>query len=144
MMFVILESENKVHNMETFLSFISEHVFLAALFVVTLIMLVVEELRPKGSLEAADAAIMIQKGALVIDLQAKSERKRQLRNSQWVTNVQQFSWDKNKRFVMYCQNGTVSKNVAKDLRSKGFDAYFINGGIDSWQKDGFEVISIEG
>ena len=130
--------------METFLTFLSEHIFLAVLFLVTIMMLVVEELRPKGALEAADAAIMIQKGAMVVDLQKKTERESGLKNGQWVTDFQKFAWEKHrsKKFVLYCKTGKVSKDVVEDLRAKGFDAYFIAGGIESWRKDGFEVTPV--
>ena len=129
--------------METFLSFVSEHVFLAVLFLVTIVMLVIEELRPKGALEAADAAILIQKGACVLDIQEQAKRKNLLKNGQLVSNPRQFAWDKykNKKLVLYCIDGSTSKDIVKDLRTKGFDAYFIAGGIHSWQKDGFEVIA---
>ena len=132
--------------MENFLTFINEHIFLAVLFVVTVIMLVVEEMKPKGSLEAADVAILIQKGGLIFDLQASTESKSQLKNSRCVTDYQKFSWDKHKdkKLILYCKDGVISKTAASELRSKGFDAYFIAGGLQAWQKDGFEVIPKEG
>ena len=54
--------------MDSIISFINEHVFLVALFVLTVVMLIIEELRPRGALEPADAAIHIQKGGMVFDV----------------------------------------------------------------------------
>lgn len=40
------------------------------------------------------------------------------------------------QIVVYCVHGhEISKNVCADLRTRGFDAYFLEGGIEAWQAE---------
>ena len=41
-----------------------------------------------------------------------------------------------RQIAVYCVHGhEISKNVCADLRNAGFDAYFLEGGIDGWQAE---------
>ncbi len=127
--------------MDSIISFINEHVFLVALFVLTVVMLIIEELRPRGALEPADAAIHIQKGGVVFDVRTQPNGSH-LTEAIIVKNSSKFNWQKYKssKPLLYCEDGQRSKEICKTLSAEGIDAFFISGGIASWEKDGFKVV----
>jgi len=44
------------------------------------------------------------------------------------------------RIVVYCVHGhEVSQNACKNLRELGFDAVFLEGGIDAWKQAGLPL-----
>jgi len=46
------------------------------------------------------------------------------------------------KMVLLCQDGTISEPTAKMMRSYGFDAYFLEGGMKNWQGE-LEIKSFE-
>lgn len=47
--------------------------------------------------------------------------------------------DKTKTYYVYCKAGVRSGKAADILRSKGFHAVTLNGGLDSWSASGLPV-----
>ena len=48
---------------------------------------------------------------------------------------------KDKEVVLYCvRGGSVSNGVLDNLRAKGINARYIEGGIVAWKEAGFEVV----
>ena len=42
--------------------------------------------------------------------------------------------------VVYCVHGhEVSQNAARTLREMGFEAFYLEGGIDGWKKEGLPL-----
>ena len=107
-------------------------------------MLIIEEFRPRGALEPADAAIQIQKGRTVLDVR-KTFTEAGLVEAICVKNTSKFNWQKYKdnKPVLYCEDGQRSKEISQKLAGEGIDAYFISGGIAAWKKDGFRVAAGE-
>ena len=42
---------------------------------------------------------------------------------------------KNKKIIVYCHHGVRSQAAVEILRSRGFDAYSMTGGIDTWSRE---------
>tara|TARA_Y200000002_G_scaffold382836_1_gene401581 strand:+ start:14799 stop:15209 length:411 start_codon:yes stop_codon:yes gene_type:complete len=130
---------------DTIIAFINEHIFLVALLILTIIMLLVEEFRAKGALEPADAAILIQKGAKVLDVQDESKVKRTIEGAKKVKS-DKYDWTKHKdrTLLIYCADGAKSKEIVGELTSQGIkEIYFIAGGLNAWVKDGFQAIDVK-
>lgn len=43
-----------------------------------------------------------------------------------------YKFDENKKIILYCMKGIVSKEAAKDLSRKGLDAYSLSQGYEEW------------
>ena len=55
----------------------------------------------------------------------------------WAANI-----PKDKEVVLYCvRGGGVSNSVLDNLRGKGINARYIEGGIVAWKEAGFDVVS---
>ena len=64
----------------------------------------------------------------------------------WHDPEQVESWSaalpKDKEVVLYCvRGGSVSNSVLDNLRSRGFNTRFIEGGIVAWKEAGGEVVA---
>ena len=47
---------------------------------------------------------------------------------------------KDKKIILYCAKGEISKEPAEKLISKGYDAYHLEGGYIGWLKDNFDKL----
>lgn len=46
--------------------------------------------------------------------------------------------DKNKKIILYCMKGIISKDAAEDLTEQGYEAYNLEGGYGKWLIDSFK------
>lgn len=84
----------------------------------------------------------------VIDVRRKADLDAdtsKLPGATWHDPEQIESWaaqlPKNKEVVLYCvRGGSVSNGVLDNLRGKGINARFIEGGIVAWKEAGGEVV----
>ena len=47
-----------------------------------------------------------------------------------------------KKLVLYCRSGSMSKIAAADLAERGYAVYELNGGLNEWQAAGYETIPV--
>ena len=47
--------------------------------------------------------------------------------------------DKNKKIILYCKDGNLSRSLAEKLCCDGFDAYSLKGGYMGWLRDKIEL-----
>ncbi|MGH2806704.1 MAG: rhodanese-like domain-containing protein [Actinomycetota bacterium] len=52
--------------------------------------------------------------------------------------------DRNRTVVVTCQIGQRSSVAAELLRTRGFDAYNLEGGIEAWTSAGFPLVASDG
>lgn len=49
--------------------------------------------------------------------------------------------DKKHKHIIYCSNGSQSSELVSTLRSKrGFDVYYLYGGLEAWSTDNFTLV----
>lgn len=61
----------------------------------------------------------------------------------FVANKSRLPQDKNAKIVLYCQSGNMSAQALQTLKSMGYtNATHLTGGINSWQKSGFELLDL--
>lgn len=48
--------------------------------------------------------------------------------------------NKNQKYIMVCRSGKRSKKAAEQLKSLGFNAVNMTGGMNEWQEKGYPVV----
>ena len=59
-------------------------------------------------------------------------------NANFVKEIESF--DKSKKYYIYCRSGRRSNAAAKLMKSKGFNVYDMQGGINNWCGQGLKVV----
>ncbi len=86
------------------------------------------------SVDAEEAAKMVESGAVVIDVRTPKEFE------EWhyscAVNLNLFDFhvdglDRAKRYIVYCRSGHRSAIAVRKMRKMGFEAYNLKGGISS-------------
>lgn len=88
-------------------------------------------------------------GVMLIDVRRKADLdadSSKLPNAIWHHPEQIEIWSaqlpRDKEVVLYCvRGGSVSNSVLDNLRGKGINARFIEGGIVAWKEAGGEVVA---
>jgi rhodanese-related sulfurtransferase len=57
-----------------------------------------------------------------------------------ITGKKYQTLDKNKKLVLICEVGERGSNIAVFLRVKGYQAYYVNGGIDRWINNNLTIV----
>lgn len=139
--------------MERLFEFAGNHPFLVSLFFALLILLLWNLLgsmagglgRP-GPTELTQ--LMNREHALVVDIRNEEEFKSghilnavNIPESELQSRKKELEKARNKPIVLYCQNGTVSPRIARQLKAEGFENMScLNGGLTGWQNAGLPVV----
>ena len=136
--------------MQQYIDFALSHWLLITALVGVLILLIIEEVSAltgsKYEIEPDEAAILMQKGAVVYDIRDKSLYKQgHIRGAKWIKYNQvadkpESLLNKDTVMIFYCDNGTRSGELTELLRKKqGYKIHFISGGLKNWTEGGFSV-----
>jgi len=136
--------------MQQYIDFALSHWLLITALVGVLILLIIEEVSAltgsKYEIEPDEAAILMQKGAVVYDIRDKSLYKQgHIKGSKWIKYNQvadkpESLLNKDTVMIFYCDNGTRSGELTELLRKKqGYKIHFISGGLKNWTEGGFSV-----
>ena len=136
--------------MQQYIDFALSHWLLITALVGVLILLIIEEVSAltgsKYEIEPDEAAILMQKGAVVYDIRDKSLYKQgHIKGSKWIKYNQvadkpESLLNKDTVMIFYCDNGTRSGVLTELLRKKqGYKIHFISGGLKNWTEGGFSV-----
>lgn len=133
-------------DIERTLQFISNHWLLSSgQFIVSL--LLVQDFydtltrKYKTATPAAAVALLNQEGSIVIDVREPAEfAKGHIEGARHIPLVRvkekffELEPYKNSPILVYCQQGTRSKEACKQLAAEGFtQVYYLDGGILTWQ-----------
>ena len=136
--------------MQQYIDFALSHWLLITALVGVLILLIIEEVSAltgsKYEIEPDEAAILMQKGAVVYDIRDKSLYKQgHIAGAKWIKYNQvadkpESLLNKDRVMIFYCDNGTRSGELTELLRKKqGYKIHFISGGLKNWTEGGFSV-----
>ncbi len=93
---------------------------------------------------AAKAQLLMQGGALLVDVRSKAERQTLLIPLSKHLPLEQLdsppaSLAGDRVIICQCASGHRSGLAARQLRAQGFDARSLSGGITAWKNAGFPV-----
>lgn len=132
--------------MPDFIHFLIKYWYLSGPFLITIILLIMEEARTKGmfsQISAQEAVIrMNQKQGLILDIRDKKLFKEghiigamNIPKTELAKHYAKLEPYKEKSVIVVCQNGSQSGDVAMELQKKGFtDAVILSGGMQAWQQ----------
>jgi rhodanese-related sulfurtransferase len=133
------------------LKFVTEHIFLVAVAIVSGAMLVWPAIRRStggASISALQATLLInQQNALVLDVREAPEYEkghvlnaRNLALGELEARSAEIEKHKAKPVIVVCDNGSRSGKAAAALRKGGFEQVFaLAGGIGAWQQAGLPL-----
>ena len=128
--------------MAQYFEFIGNHPYLFTAFFGVLLAWIMLELRRGGSAIDLQEAVRLlnRENALVLDLRKTNEYQNGhiagARNIPVATfKEKEHTLDnlKNRPIIVACQSGANSRAISEKLRSKGFQAYRLAGGMYEWQ-----------
>ena len=137
--------------MSRLLEFTQHHPFLVALLGLAIFALVVDELlrrmRNYQEVGAAQAVLLINKGAPVLDLRAQNEfsaghiiNARNLPLAELDGRVAELESLKGQPLLLCCKDGNQSGTAAARLAKLGFGPLsMLKGGIEAWQREQFPL-----
>ena len=136
--------------MQQYIEFALSHWLLITALVGVLILLVIEEVSAltssKYEIDPDQAAILIQKGAIIYDIRDRSlYKKSHIKGAKWIKYNQvadkpESILNTDNDMIFYCDNGTRSGELTEMLRKKqGYKIHFISGGLKNWSEGGFSV-----
>ena len=136
--------------MQEYINFALSHWLLITALVGVLILLIIEEVSAltggKYEIEPDQAAILMQKGAVVYDIRDRSLYKQgHIKGAKWIKYNQvadkpESLLNTDTVMIFYCDNGTISGELTELLRKKqGYKIHFISGGLSNWTEGGFSV-----
>lgn len=135
-------------NTQKLLDFFMRHWTLSLGILVTLALLIREELKArlfaKHILTPEETAIESKRGTVICDVRDKTDYiNERIENSQWL-KFDKLSKTPEKvlkpdiRYVFYCNDGSKSGELAMFLKQKhGFNVSCIEGGLTAWKEHGF-------
>ena len=132
------------------LKFVTEHVFLVALAVVSGSLLIWPALRRSagGSISTLEATLLInQQNALVLDVRDAAEygqghvlNARNLPAGELAARASEIDKFKAKPVIVVCESGTRSDKAAATLRKQGFSQVVsLGGGVAAWRQAGLPL-----
>lgn len=137
--------------MSRLLEFTQHHPFLVGLLGLAILALVVDELlrrmRNYQEVGAAQAVLLINKGAPVLDLRAQNEfsaghiiNARNLPLAELDGRVAELESLKGQPLLLCCKDGNQSGTAAARLTKLGFGPLsMLKGGIEAWQREQFPL-----
>ncbi len=136
--------------MQEYIDFALSHWLLITALVGVLTLLIIEEVSAltssKYEIEPDEAAILMQKGAVIFDIRDRSLYKQgHIKGAKWVkynqvTDKPESLLKNDAIMILYCDNGTRSGELTELLRKKqGYKIHFISGGLKSWSESGFSI-----
>jgi CRP-like cAMP-binding protein len=92
------------------------------------------------NLDYARAKEMVAKGAVWLDVRLESEHKNvaipaSMNIPLYLLRIKSRNLDHNIKYIVYCDTGRRSSSAAYLLSERGYDAYFLEGGLRSLQKE---------
>jgi rhodanese-related sulfurtransferase len=132
------------------LKFVTEHVFLVALAVVSGSLLIWPALRRSagGAISTLEATLLInQQNALVLDVRDAAEyaqghvlNARNLPAGELAARASEIDKFKAKPVIVVCESGTRSDKAAATLRKQGFgQVVSLGGGVAAWRQAGLPL-----
>jgi rhodanese-related sulfurtransferase len=137
--------------MQRFLEFIQHHPYLTGAAGLVILALAVDELlrrlRKYQEVAAAEAVLLINKGAPVVDLRAPGDysaghiiNARNLPLAELDSRVGELEKYKAQPLILCCKEGSDAGNAAARLTKLGFGAVkVLKGGIAAWQREQFPL-----
>ena len=137
--------------MQRFLEFFQHHPILMGLAGLVILALAVDEvlrrLRKYQEVAAAEAVLLINKGAAVLDLRAPGEfssghiiNARNMPLAELDGRVRELEKFKGQPLILCCKDGSDAGSAAARLAKLGFGQLkALKGGISSWQREQFPL-----
>jgi rhodanese-related sulfurtransferase len=137
--------------MQRFVEFIQNHPLLMGLLGLVILALIVDEalrrLRKYREVSAAEAVLLINKGASVLDLRAPGDfsaghiiNARNLPLAELDGRVAELEKYRGQPMVLCCKDGSDAGNAASRLAKLGFGPLnALKGGIAAWQREQFPL-----
>jgi len=137
--------------MQRFLEFTQHHPFMIGLLALVLLALIVDEalrrMRKYRELAAAEAVLLINKGAPVLDLRAPGEfsaghiiNARNLPLAELDGRLAELEKFKGQPLLLCCKEGNDAGSAASRLAKLGFGPlHALKGGIAAWQREQFPL-----
>lgn len=138
--------------MERVFEFAVNHPFLVSLFFALLILLLWNlfgsAATGTGQVSPSEMThLMNREHAMVVDIRNKEDFESghilnaiNIPEAEIADRKKELEKARNKPLVLYCQNGTTSPRVARQLKSDGFERVnSLNGGLTSWRNAGLPV-----
>lgn len=137
--------------MERLLEYLNHHPLLAGLALVMVVAVLVYELRARRFAYAAvlpqEAIQLMNQGAHVYDLRdgeafaaGHINGARHLDAGQHATAAEALKKFKERLLVLYCENGSISTALTRQLHAAGFTKVFnLRGGLAQWRADGLPL-----
>ena len=140
--------------MDQLAEFTSNNALLVSALIATAFAVLFNELRLKsqklGSISAADAVHMINRGAVVVDVREESSfNNGHIVESRRITTDELLAgaadkMKKNKAVLLICDVGNQSARAAATLRKSGIENVFsLKGGIAAWRQENLPVVNNE-
>jgi rhodanese-related sulfurtransferase len=139
--------------MERILEFAGNNLLLVGGLIVSVVALIVYELRHKASglidIDATDAIKLINNDAVVIDLRSADAfgrghivNARNIPSDELDAKVSTLESLKSKPIVAVCDAGMSSRRTVNALRAKGLESvYSLKGGMTGWTQAGLPVVT---
>jgi rhodanese-related sulfurtransferase len=138
--------------MQRLLEYIAHHPYLAggalALAIAVLVNEFLERARNAGAISAAQAVLMMNQGALLLDVRAKDVYDaghigdaRNVAEGELESSADSFKKWREKNIIVYCDSGMRSAAAARTLLKLGFaKVHNLAGGLDAWRKENLPVV----
>lgn len=138
--------------MQRLLEYIVHHPFLSggalAIAIAVVVNEILERAKGVGAISASQAVLMMNQGALVLDLRGKDVydaghigEARNLAESELESSADSFKKWREKNVIVYCDSGARSAAAARTLTRLGFAKTFsLAGGLDGWRKENLPVV----
>jgi len=138
--------------MQRLLEFAGNHPYLVSAAVLTLIVVIVSELRTRiqefAAVGPADAIRMMNKGALVIDARLPEQYEaghiidaRNIPEKEIAASADTLKKHREKPVITCCETGMSGGTVARELTKLGFKQVFnLRGGLEAWRRDNLPLV----
>jgi len=137
--------------MDRLLEYISHHPYLVSLAVAMALAVLVFEVRDRGrnfaSIQPQDAIRLMNQGAQVVDLRDTAafaaghvSGARSLTPEQRGSAADSLKKFREKMLLLYCEEGSQSASLTKQLHANGFTKVFtLRGGLAAWRAEGLPL-----
>lgn len=138
--------------MQRLLEYITHHPYLAggalAIAIAVVVNEILERVKGVGAISASQAVLMMNQGALLLDVRGKDVYDaghigdaRNVNESELASSADSFKKWREKNIIVYCDSGMRSAAAARTLGKLGFaKTYSLAGGLDGWRKDNLPVV----
>lgn len=142
--------------MQRLLEYIAHHPYLAggalALAIAVLVNEFLERARSAGAISASQAVLMMNQGALLLDVRGKDVYDaghigdaRNVSEGELESSADSLKKWREKNIIVYCDSGLRSAAAARTLIKLGFaKVHSLAGGIEGWRKENLPVVKTTG